>query len=302
MAKQFLDKAGVTTLWNKIKSMFVKKAKLGENANFNDVTEGGMYRYNSSITNGPDGAGSFGQLLVVRGADDTIAQLCFPYQDSRMFLRTGNAVGNSSGTWQGWVAIASTNDLNNYLKKQSEVSDSDDNYMGECSVRPSTYGGLNHMLLNLKGTDGGSECQIKVSDDNGPKLDIRYGYGSEPNGDFVRMATEEYVNSKVGSGGANIFVQEVTVKLQKNSYNTYFVIYTLTNTLITSVEIFRNLYRNNKILKVFYKTGVDALNDDSADCLLSYDTDEIVIDTPTYTYLLDNAYIRDFNFISAKWI
>ncbi len=72
MAKKFLDESGVSTLWNKIKSMFVKKANLGENVNFNDVTEGGMYRYNSSITNGPDGAGSHGQLLVVRGANDTI--------------------------------------------------------------------------------------------------------------------------------------------------------------------------------------------------------------------------------------
>lgn len=115
MAKKFLDESGVSTLWNKIKSMFVKKANLSENVNFNDVTEGGMYRYNSSITNGPDGAGSHGQLLVVRGANDTIAQLCFPYADSRMFLRTGNTVNNPNGTWQGWVAIANTNDLNNYL-------------------------------------------------------------------------------------------------------------------------------------------------------------------------------------------
>lgn len=86
-------------------SEVVKKANLGENVNFNDVTEGGMYRYNTNVTNGPDGAHTNGQLLVVRGAEDTIAQLCFPYATSRMFLRTGNVVNNPNGTWQGWVSI-----------------------------------------------------------------------------------------------------------------------------------------------------------------------------------------------------
>lgn len=140
MAKKFLDESGVSTLWNKIKSMFVKKANLSENVNFNDVTEGGMYRYNSSITNGPDGAGSHGQLLVVRGANDTIAQLCFPYADSRMFLRTGNAVNNPNGTWQGWVAIANTNDLNNYLPLSG----------GQVNGVLSVYGPSSNGLIKVK--------------------------------------------------------------------------------------------------------------------------------------------------------
>lgn len=172
MAKQFLDKNGVSTLWNKIKSMFVKKAKLGENANFNDVTEGGMYRYNSSITNGPDGAGSFGQLLVVRGTDDTIAQLCFPYQDSRMFLRTGNAVGNSSGTWQGWVEIA-TDQVNGF---------NPDNFQDGTKW-------LNHQ-----------PGQNEVGNANRPL--ILFGTQIKNNSGQI-IATEEYVNNKVGSGGSS---------------------------------------------------------------------------------------------------
>lgn len=105
-----------TTINNKANaSEVVKKANLGENVDFNDVTEGGMYRYNTSVTNGPDGAHTHGQLLVVRGAEDTIAQLCFPYGSSRMFLRTGNAINNPNGTWKGWVEIANTSVLNNYL-------------------------------------------------------------------------------------------------------------------------------------------------------------------------------------------
>ena len=107
-------------------------------------------------------------------------------------------------------------DLSNYLKRELEVSDSDDNYMGECSVRPSTYEGLNHMLLNLKGADGGSGCQIKVSDDNGPKLDIRYGYNSEPNGDFIRMASVNDLNNYMPKTGGT-FTGDVTISDKEGS-------------------------------------------------------------------------------------
>ena len=104
----------------------------------------------------------------------------------------------------------------NYLKRQPEVSTSDDDYMGECSVRPSTGDGINHVLLNLKGTDGGSECQIKVSDNNGPKLDIRYGYNSEPNGDFIRMASVNDLNNYMPKTGGT-FTGDVTISDKEGS-------------------------------------------------------------------------------------
>ena len=166
MAKKFLDESGVRTLWNKIKSMFVKKANLGENVNFNDVTEGGMYRYNSSFTNGPNGASSHGQLLVIRGAEDTIAQLCFPYADSRMFLRTGNAVNNPNGTWQGWVAMA-INAPNGF--NPDNFNDSN------------TW--LNHTSI-----------QNEVGNSNKPL--VLYGTQIKNNSGQI-MATEEYVNNKM---------------------------------------------------------------------------------------------------------
>ena len=101
-----INGTGIKQLWNKIKSSFSKIGHLGDNADFNNVIDGGMYRYDTNPSNGPSGGGEHGQLLVVRGTGDTIAQLCFPYADLRMFLRTGNAAGNPSGNWNGWVAIA----------------------------------------------------------------------------------------------------------------------------------------------------------------------------------------------------
>ena len=118
MAKQFLDKTGLEALVSEIKDNFMKKATIPDNGNFNDYVEAGSYRYNSNPQNAPSGAGTHGQLLVVRGANDTIAQLCFPYGSSRVYLRTGNPVNNSSGSWHEWVELANTghNHDSTYLK------------------------------------------------------------------------------------------------------------------------------------------------------------------------------------------
>lgn len=180
-------------------SEVVKKANLSENVNFNDVTEGGMYRYGSSITNGPDGAGSHGQLLVVRGANDTIAQLCFPYSDSRMFLRTGNAVNNPNGTWQDWVAIASTNDLNNYLPLSG----------GQVNGNLSVYGPPSNGIIKVKSTtsyESGigfynwdtAKLTFGICEDIDNKLGLydnanTYGGGAK----WYVLATEDYVNDNM---------------------------------------------------------------------------------------------------------
>ena len=84
----------------------------------------------------------------------------------------------------------------NTIVRKNEVTDSDDNYMGECSVRPSTNGG-NHILLNLKGINGGSECQFKL--DSGGGVSFRYGYVGVPQSDFIRLASEDYVNNRMRS-------------------------------------------------------------------------------------------------------
>lgn len=119
MAKQFLDKTGLEALVSEIKDNFMKKATIPDNGNFNDYVEAGSYRYNSNPQNAPSGAGTHGQLLVVRGANDTIAQLCFPYGSSRVYLRTGNPVNNSSGSWHEWVELSNTghNHDSVYVKK-----------------------------------------------------------------------------------------------------------------------------------------------------------------------------------------
>ena len=78
----------------------------------NNLTAAGSYRL-ASVTGGQNlptfKSGkdlSYGQILVVRGGGDTVAQLAFHYHSSEMAMRVGNAVGNAAGTWKPWVQVA----------------------------------------------------------------------------------------------------------------------------------------------------------------------------------------------------
>lgn len=70
----------------------------------NTVTFSGIYRLNVTHANMPPDCG-YGQLLVVRGGLDTIAQVCFSFGNG-MYVRTGNPpdVGGV-GAWREWRRI-----------------------------------------------------------------------------------------------------------------------------------------------------------------------------------------------------
>ena len=101
---------------------------LADNSDLNNVTNAGFYRYNTGVVNGPASAGSHGQLLVIRGAADTVAQLVFPYGSSSMYFRTGNWVNNAGGTAHEWATVATEawvnakfNVAENYVTKDTFV-------------------------------------------------------------------------------------------------------------------------------------------------------------------------------------
>lgn len=74
------------------------------NIDLNTITVSGFYRLNEGITNGFTSY-AYGQLLVIHGLGDTIAQIGFPYGSSDMYFRTGNSVNNSNGKWNSWVRV-----------------------------------------------------------------------------------------------------------------------------------------------------------------------------------------------------
>lgn len=64
-----------------------------------------MYWFTSSNENGP--GFNYGQLLVVHGAGDTIAQIAWDYFTNKMVFRTGNPPETGgSRTWNEWKPVS----------------------------------------------------------------------------------------------------------------------------------------------------------------------------------------------------
>ena len=75
----------------------------------NDLTSLGIYRMANIITDGPSGAGGYGNLMVIRSNSwDTLSQLYFNANNRRIFVRSGT---NSNLPSKSWDTIAFTSDI-----------------------------------------------------------------------------------------------------------------------------------------------------------------------------------------------
>ncbi len=86
----------------------MKKARLDTTANIDTLYDAGSYRFSATAQGTWPVASNYGQVLVVRGADDTIAQMFFPYVESKVYLRTGNPMSPNNGSWHAWKELATT--------------------------------------------------------------------------------------------------------------------------------------------------------------------------------------------------
>ena len=85
--------------------------EIATNTNMNLLTTSGVYRINSGNTNAPSGT-DWGQMFVVHGGGDTIAQLIFDYSQGRCWLRTGNPPDmGGSGSWTSWRQLYTTENI-----------------------------------------------------------------------------------------------------------------------------------------------------------------------------------------------
>lgn len=75
---------------------------LGDEIDLNDIDTSGMYRVQKT-KNGPY---DYGQLLVIHGYGDTIAQVCFDYAANRCAVRCARGLYGASPKWEDWTAIA----------------------------------------------------------------------------------------------------------------------------------------------------------------------------------------------------
>lgn len=78
---------------------------LATGVDLDTVVTSGFYRINESPLNAPADV-AYSQMLVVRGGNDTVAQMIFPYNQSRMFFRTGNPPSaGGTGAWKDWAQV-----------------------------------------------------------------------------------------------------------------------------------------------------------------------------------------------------
>ena len=75
---------------------------IGDEIDLNDVDTSGMYR----VQKPKNGAYDYGQLLVIHGYGDTIAQVCFDYAANRCAVRCARGLYGASPKWEDWTAIA----------------------------------------------------------------------------------------------------------------------------------------------------------------------------------------------------
>ena len=94
----------IDSLYNDLNNCVTKRNQLENNVDLNTVTTTGFYRLNNTHANSP--SAPFGQMIVCQAYGDTIAQVVFRYNEPKMFLRTGNVVNNSAGSWTEWKTVS----------------------------------------------------------------------------------------------------------------------------------------------------------------------------------------------------
>ena len=75
---------------------------LFDGIDLNDIDTSGMYR----VQKPKNGVYDYGQLLVIHGYGDTIAQVCFDYAANRCAVRCARGLYGASPKWEDWTAIA----------------------------------------------------------------------------------------------------------------------------------------------------------------------------------------------------
>jgi hypothetical protein len=99
-------------------SLAEKMNKGTSSTNLNTMTDAGSYRLTSGLTNAPSGV-DYGQLLVLHGADDTVAQIIFDYASNVAYKRVGNPINTTSGSWTAWQRILDQRDYDDITTLQT---------------------------------------------------------------------------------------------------------------------------------------------------------------------------------------
>lgn len=81
----------------------------GSNVNLNNIMTAGIYKLDTTPINGPTWATSeYSQLLVFRGAGDTVVQMIVDWTTGYFSYRLGNPPPIGSGNWKPWQYVVTS--------------------------------------------------------------------------------------------------------------------------------------------------------------------------------------------------
>lgn len=166
--------------------MAIGRQTLPSGTDLNTVITSGCYRLNSNNRNAPGGS-DYGQLLVIHGGGDTIAQILVCYADGSFWTRSGNPVDVSgTGDWQDWKKLSTVNDApsrllyNSYTidttKGGTELEDLLDDIIGEMENTSMRHISVHDRVGHSSLTGGTSFITVnKYNDDNVVLSAYKYG-------------------------------------------------------------------------------------------------------------------------------
>jgi hypothetical protein len=84
-------------------ALYPRLIDTGASIDLNTLVNPGMYRTNGTVTNGPPwSTATYSQVLVVRGASDTVWQMIVDWTNSYVSYRVGNPPPIGPGSWKAW--------------------------------------------------------------------------------------------------------------------------------------------------------------------------------------------------------
>lgn len=111
---------------------------------------------------------------------------------------------NETGLSKLWEKIKNTFAKKTDTMVELDEVTADSSLPNDGSFIASSVDGGNHIVAQFKGKTGGSICRLYLNDNN--TIDVQYSYTADgfANANKNKLATEEYVNNKVGSGGGSV--------------------------------------------------------------------------------------------------
>ena len=150
-------------------STFMRKYTAANEVDANTLVDAGSYRLMALGSNFPVTNPNYGQLLVVRGSSDTIAQMYFTYDATRMYVRTGNAVDNANGSWKDWKTVAFTDsnisgNAGSATKLQTARTINGTSFDGSANITTANWGtARNISIADSDSTNNGSAVSVNGS-------------------------------------------------------------------------------------------------------------------------------------------